>query len=412
MLCSLRRVAPVLVLAAIAPFVAEVLFGATPVSNLGAVIPEIAVYGGGAVLIRELVRRRSLGWPRIAALGVAYGLIEEGLALGSLFNPDLFGAGEIGGRFLGVNWVWAEWTLGYHAVWSVCVPILLAELLFPARRGETWLGRTGLIVVASIYALGVAALAAIFRFVVAPDFRPPVIALLGVLMLTVGLVALALGLPPAIPSLPGTLSPSPSPARPMPAPSLVGLFASVAGGAWFLLLGLPEAAKRGARVLVPMALGLALVGLVVALIERWSAPDRPWTDHHRLALAGGAMLASALVGFLFVTADNPVDRIGQATAGLIAAIFPRLLRANPASPVLAGVTVDRARSARSFAVNSRTLHRRQLLEDGMAPGRGERVSWRSRPADPWPEREAAPVRTQWISAGATRRRFRLDCRDR
>jgi hypothetical protein len=138
---SVRRVSPVLVLLVPAPVVAEVLFGATPISRLGGLLPDIAVYGCGALLIRELARRRGLGWLWIAALGVAYGVVEEGLALGSLFNPELFDAGELGGRALGVNWVWTEWTLGYHAVWSISIQILLVELLFPARRAEPWLGR-------------------------------------------------------------------------------------------------------------------------------------------------------------------------------------------------------------------------------------------------------------------------------
>src|SRR5215211_7373088 len=84
---------PALVLLLLAPAEAEVLFWATPVSNLGALLPDVAVYGCGALLIREVVRRRGLGWASILALDVAFGIVEEGLALGSLFNPNLFNAG-------------------------------------------------------------------------------------------------------------------------------------------------------------------------------------------------------------------------------------------------------------------------------------------------------------------------------
>jgi hypothetical protein len=66
---------PALLLLLLAPAVAEVLFGATPVSNLGAPLPDIAVYGCGALLIREVVRR-GLGWTSILALGVAFGIVE------------------------------------------------------------------------------------------------------------------------------------------------------------------------------------------------------------------------------------------------------------------------------------------------------------------------------------------------
>src|SRR5829696_2113033 len=105
----------------------------------------------------SVVGRRGLGWSSILVLGVAFGIVEEGLALESLFNPSLFNAGDLGGRALGINWVWAQWTLGYHAVWSISIPILLAELVFPARRSEPWLGRAGLITTGVFYVLGVLA---------------------------------------------------------------------------------------------------------------------------------------------------------------------------------------------------------------------------------------------------------------
>jgi hypothetical protein len=67
------------------------------------------------------------------------------------------------------------WTIGYHVVWSISIPILLAELLFRARRSEPWLGKTGLIVVSVLYGLGALALTAIYRFAVAPHFEIPVV---------------------------------------------------------------------------------------------------------------------------------------------------------------------------------------------------------------------------------------------
>src|SRR5215203_3404563 len=91
--------------------------------------------------------------------GVGCGLWDRRGGSGSRisFNPSLFNAGDLGGRALGINWVWAQWTLGYHAVWSISIPILLAELVFPARRSEPWLGRAGLITTGVFYVLGVLA---------------------------------------------------------------------------------------------------------------------------------------------------------------------------------------------------------------------------------------------------------------
>jgi hypothetical protein len=309
----MRRYAPVFVLFILSPLVAEVLLGATTLSRIGGLLPTSLLYGGGAVLIRELARRRGPGWARIALLGAAYGLVEEGLAIGSLFNPDLFNAGLLGGRALGINWVWSQWTVGYHVVWSILIPILLAELLFPTRRAEPWLGRAGVVGAGVVYLLGVLAIWAIFHFVIAADFHTPVLPTVGAALLAAALVTMALGWPTA-----PDAAPAPAVVRDAPSPWLAGLATAVAAVAWCGLLDLPHALRDGALVLVAMLAELAMVVGVVALLRRWSAADRRWTDLHRLALACGLMLVSMLLGFFFVTASNPIDQLGQGIASLVA----------------------------------------------------------------------------------------------
>src|SRR6187455_1059256 len=115
----MRRIFPAVVLFLLSPLIAEVIFGATTWDHIGSFLVVAPLYGGGALLIREAVRRRGLGWSSIALLGAAYGIIEEGLALQSLFNPAAFNAGAYGGVAFGVNWVWTEWTIGYHMLWSI-----------------------------------------------------------------------------------------------------------------------------------------------------------------------------------------------------------------------------------------------------------------------------------------------------
>jgi hypothetical protein len=319
----MRRYAPVFVLIVLSTFIGEVLLGATPVSRLGGLVVVTPLYGGGAVLIRELARRRGPGWGRIALLGAAYAIIEEGLAIQSMFNPNLFNAGLLGGTVLGVNWVWVEWTFGYHIMWSIAIPILLTELLFPARRAAPWLGRTGAAIAGVVYTIGALAVAAIFRQVVAPDFRAPAILLIGAALLVVTLVVLALIWPVS------QAAPASS-VRNAPSPWLVGLVTFVAAAAWFALLGLPHSLRAGALALAPMLAEIAMAIAVAALIRRWSGPDRAWTDLHRLALASGALLISMLFGFFFVTASNPIDQLGQGVASIVAigllALFARRLQ--------------------------------------------------------------------------------------
>jgi hypothetical protein len=310
----MRRYLPVGVLFVLAPLVGEVLLGATPVSRLGGLIPLSALYGGGAVVARELARRRGTGWGAVALLGAAYGLLEEGLGVQSLFNPTLFQAGELGGRALGVNGVWTEWTLGYHIVWSIAIPILLVELLFRDRRDSPWLGTIGTTAMGVLYLLGLLAIAAIFRKIVTPDFHTPFIASAAVAITSAFLVLIALRKPPSTPLRPVRTQSMP------PSPWLVGLGAFVAAALWFGLLMLPGALRRGALVIVPMTLAIAMAAGLWLLVRRWSS-QRGWTGVHSLALSGGAMTVSGMFGFFAVTAHNRIDHWGQAGVCVLALVF-------------------------------------------------------------------------------------------
>lgn len=68
---------PSLLLLVLAPFVAEFLLGDFSVRSLGLLLVFVPMYGGEALLIREVVRRTHWGWPSIVPLAVAYALVEE-----------------------------------------------------------------------------------------------------------------------------------------------------------------------------------------------------------------------------------------------------------------------------------------------------------------------------------------------
>jgi hypothetical protein len=314
-----HRLLPVFALALIATIVPEVLFGSTPLTQPGRILVTLPLYGGGAVAIRELARRRGAGWPAIALLGVAYGIVEEGLALGSFFDPTLFNAALVGGRLFGVNWTWIEWTLGYHAVWSISIPILLTELLFPGRRSEPWLGRVGLGIAGVVYLVGVAFMAAITHLAVAPGSDVPLVPSVVAAAVAVGLTIVALCRPQRHTEQVGQIVEDPL--RAAPWPGLVGLLAMVMAGAWFELLLLPGPVKAGGWVVVPMVLDLALLGVTIGLIRRWSAAGRRWTDLHRLALAAGPLPASMVWGFVYVTAGDPAARAAQAAACVVTVVL-------------------------------------------------------------------------------------------
>jgi hypothetical protein len=309
----MKRYAPVFTLALLAPFIAEFLFGATPVSRLGGFLFLVLLYGGGAVLIRELVRRRrTTGWGRIAVLGAAYALIEEGIAVQSFFNPDLFQAAAIGGRALGVNWVWSEWTVGYHILWSLLIPILLAELLFPSQRTEPWLKIGGMAVAGACFTLGVTVIGIAFRRTIAPTFRASAAHLAVTALAAAVLTVLALSWPVRL-SARRLAKPQGS----APSPWLLGALALLVTAGWFGLFFLPQLLKSGAWALIPMFVAAALAAVAGLLVRRWSAPGGTWTDLHSLALIFGALPANMLFGFLVVTAGNRTDQIGQAIGCLV-----------------------------------------------------------------------------------------------
>jgi len=99
---------------------------------------NLALYGPGVLLVREATLRWKKGWATTLILGGAYGILEEGLALSTLFDPKAGPAGPLGvyGHWLGVSWVWAAEVVPFHSVFSVSIPILLLGLAVPATRGQ------------------------------------------------------------------------------------------------------------------------------------------------------------------------------------------------------------------------------------------------------------------------------------
>ena len=132
---------PVLFLILLTPGIPEYLSASSSLSLLVFNPPlfylflgaNIGLYGSGVILIREAMIRWRKGWASVFLLGAAYGIVEEGLALRTLFNPLAPQVGTLGvyGRWLGVNWIWTVGLLIFHAVWSIGLPIFLFGLVFP-----------------------------------------------------------------------------------------------------------------------------------------------------------------------------------------------------------------------------------------------------------------------------------------
>ncbi|MGD0250164.1 MAG: hypothetical protein ABSB97_04680 [Thermoplasmata archaeon] len=101
----------------------------------------MAIYGLSALLIREFAIRYRTGPAGVLLLGLAFGVLNEGMAAHSLFNPAWPGVAVQGsyGRLGGVNWLWAEWIVPFHAVYSISFPIFLSRQFWPEVRDTRFL---------------------------------------------------------------------------------------------------------------------------------------------------------------------------------------------------------------------------------------------------------------------------------
>ena len=297
---GLRRFAPVATVFLLAPLIGEVLFGAIPLSRLPfGLLGVVGLYGGGAILVRELSRRRRLGAVWLIVLGLAYGLVEEGLVLQSLFDQHYPGLDFLGyyGHWLGVNWVWLEFIVPYHAVFSIAIPVVITELLFPEQRDRPWVSSRGLLGVTLVFVAN-AVLLAVFQIGLftshAPQTSPGANA--GVALVAVGLIACAFLAPRA-----------PARTADLPAASVrtVRLIGVLSGLAWFvglrvLLIG---DGKNAPPALILFA-GAAIAALAWWVIARSSPPRRAWGDEQTYALVSGALPTSWLLGFVIAAVSG------------------------------------------------------------------------------------------------------------
>jgi len=283
MVAPKRKISAVITLFFVAPFVAEYLLGDLPLKLLLVVIVMAPMYGGGAVLIRELARRAGRGWPTMLMLGAAYTLIEEGLVGQSLFNHDylkmqmhLLDHAYV--PALGIGAWWTLFMLNLHTFWSMGVSIALVEGLFPAEAEVPWLGRVGDAVVAVVFVLG-----AVANFGIGykqNHFVASHTQLLSAAVLSVLLMGCAFLLPARRPRVGGGAVPS---------AWITGAVALVLGMG---VMSTPPLWGWGA-----VGLLLALDGVFLGLVWMFSRRTG-WSLLHTLSLAAGGALTYGVHAFL------------------------------------------------------------------------------------------------------------------
>ena len=275
------------------------------------------LYGGGALTARELKVRWGKGMGSLLLLGAAYGVLEEGLMVASFLNPRWMDLGVLGvfGRWMGVNWVWAVELTAYHAIVSVTVPVMLAELAYPEARGAPWLKGAWRFVVPGLLLADV--VAGLFIFSAFTGFRPPPAQYALMVLVTAAFIIMARRLP-ADWARRGT--------RPMRRPifyALVTLAGAIACGAIFWVL--PNAlAFPLAPVLVTLLGASTVVGLIVFLAGYdWNRA----TAMHRYGIVAGSLALFIPFALLQeLDASRLDDASGMSLVGLSFLIGLLLLR--------------------------------------------------------------------------------------
>src|SRR5215467_10453786 len=104
----LRFAGPIWTLVLLSPFIAEVLSGSTRTSFLFVFVPEVMVWGVGALFCRELVRRWRAVGASLLLLGLSLSIAEEFIIQQTSLAPLSFpGSLSDYGRMWGINLVYS-----------------------------------------------------------------------------------------------------------------------------------------------------------------------------------------------------------------------------------------------------------------------------------------------------------------
>ncbi len=213
----------------------------------------------------------------------------------SFFSPTWKDLGLLAtyGRWLGTNWVWAEWLAIYHAIFSITIPIFLVELTYPQSKTRIWLSSR-----MRILFHGLLVLAIILGFFAFP-YDPGVLAIGGCIATVVALSWLAKKVP--------NISPTQRNLK-VSWRILVPLGFSVPTIFFFLFTS----------ALIPIAAGTMIVGAILVLgyerlLSRWAR--RGFSDLQKLSLMTGAL------GFFAAFLDFILESFGRLGTSALGVAF-------------------------------------------------------------------------------------------
>lgn len=307
----------------LAPFIGEVLSGSTRTSILFVFVPEVMVWGVGALLSREMVRRWRAGGVSLLMLGLALSVAEEFIIQQTSLAPLPFpGCNAEYGRIWGVNIVYLLFMLGFESVWVVLVPVQVTELFFPRFADRPWLRGRGVIVSCVVFLLGCRIAwygwtqQARPRLHAAPYHPPAGLLVVGFVLIAALIGGAYLSRRVGVQSSGGQLR----------TPAWVpGLAAFVLGVAWFGLISQNFIPKPVEPFWIAVVAGVVSAVVAFALFAWWSS--RPgWTEVHRFATVLGATLACMVVPYLSIASWPRIDVLGKVIFDVLAIVGFVVLR--------------------------------------------------------------------------------------
>lgn len=302
------RISPALFLFILAPAMGELLSGSSPpvefFNPINFTIMAI-LYGGGALIVRELLLRWGKSWPSLLALGAAYGIIEEGVMVQSFFNPYWVDLGNLAtyGRWIGVNWIWTIELIIFHAVVSISIPITLTTLLFPGHKEESWLNVKWFRVILILFGLDILA-GVILWGALNPQYPMPWLHVLLAALLSALLIMMAKKLPVPL----ADENADPSSRKSFFLAGFTGIFL-LFFFSWFLPeLNMPVIATFMLLLFLPFL----ILFWIMHLTRGAALPPR-----RQLALCSGVITLMAILDQVLMLDPNPPDnRAGMWLVGL------------------------------------------------------------------------------------------------
>ncbi|MGB8475136.1 MAG: hypothetical protein WCE61_13710 [Candidatus Acidiferrum sp.] len=138
------KIKAMVTLVIIAPLLTEMVSGNTPAHAF--LKPQIALfllmaYGFPLLIIREFSLRRRLSKFGVFCLGLAYGIVNEGLLAQTLLRWEHVPIDKFDHYFYvaGFNLSWALVIVPWHALFAVFFPLVLVASWFPKCAKDLWL---------------------------------------------------------------------------------------------------------------------------------------------------------------------------------------------------------------------------------------------------------------------------------